>query len=115
MSATRPGTRTAPDARRGRRGRRTFFVVLGFLVCVFVVDALVGERGLLALMRTRQQYAALAAEVERAKAANAKLREEVRRLSEDPAAIEELARREFGLIRPGEKVFIVRDVPPPPR
>lgn len=111
MSATRPRIGES-DTRRGRRGRRTFFFVLVFLVCIVVVDALVGERGLLALVKTRQQYDALAAEVERAKAANAKLRDDVRRLSEDPAAIEEIARREFGLIRPGEKLFIIRDLPP---
>ena len=34
------------------------------------------------------------------------MRNEARRLREDPTAIEELARRELGLIKPGEKVFI---------
>ena len=34
------------------------------------------------------------------------------RLTEDPAAIEEVARRELGLIRPGEKVFIIKDLSP---
>ena len=36
-----------------------------------------------------------------------------RRLREDPAAIEEIARRELGLIKPGERVFILKDVPLP--
>ena len=39
-------------------------------------------------------------------------REQVRRLTEDPSAIEEIARRELGLIRPGERVFIIKDLPP---
>ena len=43
---------------------------------------------------------------------NAKLRETARRLKDDPSAIEEIARRELGLIKPGERVFIVKDVPP---
>ena len=43
---------------------------------------------------------------------NARLREEARRLQEDPSAIEDLARRELGLIKPGEKLFILKDVPP---
>jgi cell division protein FtsB len=34
-------------------------------------------------------------------------------LREDPNAIEELARRELGLIRPGETLFIIKDIPPP--
>ena len=40
------------------------------------------------------------------------LREEARLLREDPATIEEIARRELGLIRPGEKLFILKDVEP---
>ncbi len=38
------------------------------------------------------------------------LREEMRRLNEDPATIESLARQELGLIRPGEIVFILKDL-----
>jgi cell division protein FtsB len=41
------------------------------------------------------------------------LREDARRLREDPAAIEEIARRELGLMSPGEKLFIIRNVEPP--
>ena len=44
---------------------------------------------------------------------SAKLRETARRLREDPAAIEEIARRELGLIKRGERVFIVKDLPSP--
>ena len=36
--------------------------------------------------------------------------EMARRLREDPAAIEEQARRELGLIKPGEVLFIVNDI-----
>jgi cell division protein FtsB len=43
---------------------------------------------------------------------NARLRDEARRLREDPRTIEEIARRELGLIKPGEKLFIIKDVTP---
>ena len=79
-----------------------------------IVDALVGERGLLAMRRARRQYSELSASIVQLRAENVRLREEARRLREDPTAIEELARRELGLIRPGEKVFIVRDHAPSP-
>ena len=36
---------------------------------------------------------------------NARLRERVRALKDDPQAIEDLARRELGLVRPGEVVI----------
>ena len=88
-------------------------MLLIFVVLVFVADGLVGERGLVAMLRARQEYDELAATIARQRAENARLREEARRLREDPSAIEEIARRELGLIRPGEKVFLVKNVAPP--
>jgi len=87
--------------------------LLIFAVVVFVADGLVGDRGLLAMLRARQEYDELAATIARERVENARLREEARRLREDPTAIEEIARRELGLIRAGEIVFIVKDVAPP--
>ena len=84
-----------------------------FVASVIIVDGLVGDRGLLAMLRARHEYDELAASISRQKAENARLRDQARRLREDPSAIEEIARRELGLIKPGERVFIVKDVPPP--
>jgi cell division protein FtsB len=77
---------------------------------VLVVDALFGDRGLLAMLKAREQYRTLEHALDNARTDNSRLREEARRLREDPAAIEDLARRELGLIKPGEKLFIVKDV-----
>ncbi len=110
-AATRNRQRPLTPAAPGR-GRRIIRLLLVFVASVILVDALVGDRGLLATMRARQQYDELAATIARERAENARLREEARRLREDPSAIEEIARRELGLIKPGEKVFIVKDVPP---
>ncbi len=84
-----------------------------FVVCVLVVDALVGDQGLVATMRARKQYDELTHELARLRSENAGLREEARRLKEDPAAIEEIARRELGLMSPGEQLFIIKDIDPP--
>jgi cell division protein FtsB len=64
------------------------------------------------MLRARRQHDELAAVIAAQRTENARLREEVRRLTEDPAAIEEVARRELGLIRRGEKVFIIKDLKP---
>ena len=96
-----------------RRGRRILFGLFLLVVCVLVVDALVGDQGLFATMRARKQHNQLAADLARLRNENAGLREEARRLREDPAAIEEIARREFGLISPGEKLFIIKDIAAP--
>ena len=87
-------------------------LALLFVASVIVVDGLVGERGLLAILRARQEGEHLAATIAHQRFENARLREEARRLREDPTAIEEVARRELGLIKPGERVFIVKDIPP---
>lgn len=78
-----------------------------------MVDALVGERGFLATRRANRRYDELSAALTKQRGENGRLTEELRRLRDDPDAIEELARRELGLIRPGEKVFIVKDLKSP--
>jgi len=88
------------------------YLLLIVVAGAIIVDGLVGERGLVAMLRARQEYEGLSAAIGRQRAENARLREEARRLTDDPAAIEEVARRELGLIKPGERVFIVKDVPP---
>jgi cell division protein FtsB len=106
-------TPVQPGSRAQRRGRRILGGLFFFVVCVLVVDALVGDQGLVATMRARKQYNQLAAELARIRNENAGLREEGRRLREDPAAIDEIARRELGLMSPGEKLFIIKDVADP--
>jgi cell division protein FtsB len=105
--------RRAPSPQSGPRTRRVVRILLLFFAVVVIVDALAGDRGLLAMLRARHQYDELAGTIARQRIENTRLREEARRLREDPAAIEEIARRELGLIRPGEKVFIVKDLPSP--
>lgn len=103
----------SPTATPPRRRRRAVQYVLVFIGCVIVVDALIGDNGLLATMKARQEYRALSESLDHARAENARLREQARRLREDPSAIEEIARRELGLVKPGEKLFILKDVQPP--
>jgi cell division protein FtsB len=80
-----------------------------------VVDALVGEKGFLDTLRARRQYDAVAAALAQKRAENARLREEIRRLSDDPKRIESVAREELGLMREGEVLFIVHDEKQPPK
>lgn len=107
-----PAETPAPKAEPSHRGRRVLRLVLGFVTAILLIDAMVGEKGLLTLLEARREYTTLEQSLMRARTENARLREETRRLREDPAAIEELARRDLGMIKPGEKLFIIRDVPP---
>jgi cell division protein FtsB len=108
-----PGLSGMPRPRRSRGASRALVVILSLSVCFVVIDAFAGERGLAALVRTRQENARLAAAVEDRQRENDALREQIRRLAgADPSAIEEIARRELGLIRPGERLFIIREITP---
>ena len=92
------------------RGRRILNVLLGFATVVVMVDALVGEKGLVARMRARAELQKQYASVQTLKQQNVKLRDQAESLRDDPAAIEAVAREELGLIRDGELLFILRDV-----
>jgi cell division protein FtsB len=101
-----------PRGSHPARSRTIVHALLFVAAAVIVLDALAGDRGLLAMLRVRRQYRELAATVARTREENARLAEQARRLKEDPAAIEEVARRELGLIKPGEKLFIIKDKKP---
>ena len=111
ISKPTPRRRTS-ILKRPTRNRRIVQWLVVFVAAVIIVDGLIGDRGLLAMLRARHEYDDLAASISRQKAENARLRDTARRLREDPTAIEEIARRELGLIKPGERVFIVKDVKP---
>lgn len=80
---------------------------------VLVVDALVGDKGLIETVRARRQHAEVAASLAGLRQQNARLRDDIRRLREDPGTIESIARGELGLMRPGEILFVVKDAGKP--
>jgi len=101
----------APSRPAGRR--KWLNLLLSFVAVVLLVDALVGEEGLMDRLRARDVLAKAAAQLEALKRENATMREEKRRLNEDPAMIEAIAREQLGLIRAGEMLFIVKDTKTP--
>jgi cell division protein FtsB len=94
------------------RRRRVVTWTLSITLGVLFVNALVGESGYLANLQGRRDEAALTAVVARIRLENQSLQRDIRRLQDDPAAIEEAARRVLGFVRPGETLVILRDVPP---
>lgn len=104
-----PETAAVSARRRGRTLKNALLVAGSILF----IDALVGDKGLLAMFEARQQYRRLEQSLLEVRSENAELREEARRLRDDPKAIEALARQELGLIKPGERLFFVKDVAAP--
>lgn len=105
-------TAAAPAYRRGfGRGLGPKLLLLATLI--LVVDALVGDKGLLERLRGHQRFREVSGSLDTLRQENAALREQSRRLrEEDPATIESAARRQLGMIKPGEVLFIVKDVEP---
>jgi cell division protein FtsB len=107
----------SPRARRRPRlgaeprghGRRVVSYILLAGAALLMVNALVGENGYLAGLRARRDYHAVMGDLIKLRVENQQLREQARRLKDDPSAIEDSARRDLGLIRPGETLVIIRD------
>ncbi len=86
--------------------RRLVNTVLLSIGTILVINALAGANGLIDLLNTRNKHAILVADLSRLRAENESLRKTARRLQEDPRAIEEIARDELGLIKPGELLLV---------
>ncbi len=80
---------------------------------MLLVNALVGDHGYLAAIRAQRDHDALLTQVRDLRFDNQRLKEEAQQLKRNPGAIEDAARRELGLIRPGETLVILRNATPP--
>jgi cell division protein FtsB len=110
-AATRPSRArrrlTAQETRA--RHRRAAVWTLSLMLGALLVNAVVGENGYLATVRAAREEAALRATVARLRLENQRLQAEGRRLQTDPEAVEEVARRELGMVRPGETMVVIRE------
>ncbi|MEO6214163.1 MAG: septum formation initiator family protein [Vicinamibacterales bacterium] len=102
--------RTNPRVPSRRRETPWLRRTLVFTTCVLLAHALFGDRGLADTMRARKDYRVAESRVRRLRHDNAGLREQVRRLQNEPGEIEDVARRELGLIHPDEVLVVVTDV-----
>lgn len=112
QSTVKPRRSKAAQPGRSVAKRAAKWVAIAF-VTVAMVDGVFGQRGLIENRRLAERNAEMKATVEALEADNEALTEESRRLKEDPAAVEDLARRDLGLLKDGELVVILRDVPAP--
>ena len=104
-----PGTprRTGATPKHPGRIRRLLRPILVLVTLVLVADALVGENGWFEHQRERARLAEIESRRDEALRVNAALTERRARLSKgDPALVEDLARRNLGMLKSGEYVFI---------
>jgi len=104
--------RTAQDLRQRRRRIVTYVLLIGSFI--LMVNALVGENGYLASLRSQRDHDNLVESLARLRHENQQYLDQVHQLKTDPAALEEAARRVLGFVRPGETVVIIHDTRPAP-
>lgn len=99
----------AQDSGMGEGLPRAFVV---FLVCFglgMIVISLVGDQGLIAYLRLQREASELRERIDTLTARERHLRLEIKALQSDADYIEQVARRELRLVRPGETVI---ELPP---
>jgi cell division protein FtsB len=89
-----------------RKGLAILLIGLIILVWYF---ALFGEKGVIKIIRLKQERDRIIADVNRMQEENKRLQEEIRRLREDSRYLESVARRDLGLIKENEILFIFEE------
>ena len=95
------------------RERRKKFWTYGLLTvsAMLMVNALIGEKGYLANLQAQREFKAATTALQQIEAENAALKGKIERLRQDPQALEDFAREQLGLVKPGETLIILRDRP----
>ena len=102
--------RTPQEARIWRR-RMTGYALF-IAAFVLMVNALVGENGYLATLQARSERDKLLDQIARMRLKNQQMREEIHEIRTNPKALEEAARRELNMMKPGETMVILKDTAP---
>ena len=66
-----------------------------------------GDQGLVRWRQTQQQYRAIREDVQRVEIRIQHLKDEILLLEKEPVVLEEVARRDLGMVYPDEIIFIV--------
>jgi cell division protein FtsB len=89
--------------------RKALSLALFLIVAASMLNALFGDRGLLELLRARQEIESLDREIATLRTQNQGLLGEIRDLKTSPLAVERLARENLALVKPGEIVLLIRE------
>ncbi|PIU44410.1 MAG: hypothetical protein COS95_09180 [Ignavibacteriales bacterium CG07_land_8_20_14_0_80_59_12] len=85
--------------------RRVIVLTLGLL---FLGFATFSSHGIIQRIRLEVQRRSIERSIKQAKAEQDSLKEELRRIQNDPKKIEKVARERYGMVREGERVYRVQ-------
>jgi cell division protein FtsB len=74
-------------------------------LALLVLQDVFGTHGVLAMRRSQREAGEIRKEIQKLNDENRQLQDRVKDLKSDPQAIEEIARKEMGLAKPGELIF----------
>ena len=89
----------------GDTPKRTIPLWFILLVLLLLGVALFGDRGVLRVFKAYQHKADLEVKISELEKTNIEMRKEIDALRNDLEAIENIARRELGMVRPDEQVY----------
>jgi len=92
--------------------RKALFVLFWFVALSLLFNSLFGDMGLIQGYRQRRLLARLHHEVRTLHQVNDRLAADIADLRHDPYRIEQIAREELGLGRPGEILFLFQEPEP---
>ena len=92
--------------------RKALVVLFWFIALSLLFNSLFGDMGLIQGHRQRRLLARLQGEVLTLRKANDRLAGDIDDLKHDPYRIEQIAREDLGLGRPGEILFLFEDTIP---
>ena len=81
---------------------------LFFALLVILWIILAPNRGIMDMLRTQQKLEKLQADNSRLEKENTTLREEIDKLQDDPAYLEEKARKDYGMLKENEVLYIFK-------
>ena len=89
--------------------KRWLSILLIGLILLVWYFALFGEKGVTKIIQLRRERDRILADVTRIQEENKMLQEEIKRLREDSRYLESVARRDLGLIKENEILFIFKN------
>ena len=86
-------------------GKKKVLLVILFLFLIFGFFTFFGDKGILQLLRLQKELVRIKEVNVKTEEENRKLREEVKRLQHEKRYIEEIARKELGMVKEGEVIY----------
>jgi cell division protein FtsB/cell division protein DivIC len=85
--------------------KKRILILVLFLFLIFGFFTFFGDKGIVHLLRLQKEWGRIKGTNVKIEEENRKLREEVKRLQHEKRYIEEIARKELGMVKEGEVIY----------